>query len=487
MAACDDQRSRGRRPVPEAVDVVIVGSGPNGLAAAIEFGRRGHFVQVFEAASTVGGGTRSAELTVPGLVHDTCSAIVPFAVASPFFRTLDLSRYGVEMVHPPAPLAHPLDDGSAAVLERSIDDTAASLGPDTKAYRKLMQRYAEHSDDIIEDLLGPFRIPRHLFVTTRFGIHAIRSVAGLVKRFETDHARALLAGIGAHAVLPLDKSPTGGIAVMLGMLGHSEGWPMVKGGTQVLADAMASHVRDLGGTIVTDRRIASMAELPNARAYMFDVTPRELAAIAGDRLPARFLRGLSRFRYGQGVFKLDAALSEPIPWKAEECRRAATVHVGGRFENLAASEAAVWQGRHADEPYVIVAQQSLFDGSRSKDGSQALWAYCHVPSGSTFDMTERIEAQIERYAPGFRDVVTARHTMTAAQMEAHNPNYIGGDINGGVQDLGQLFTRPTVRFDPYSTPDRSIYLCSSSTPPGGGVHGMGGYHAARSALRRVFS
>ena len=470
-----------------SIDAAVVGAGPNGLAAAIELARHGHSVEVFEAAQTIGGGARSAELTLPGLVHDVCAAIVPLAEASPFFRSVDLSRYGLEMVHPPIPVAHPLEDGTAVVLERSVDETAAAFGADARAYRSLMGTFARRGDDLIAEVLGPLRPPRHPLLMARFGLQALRSIAGLVKRFDTPAPRALLAGIGAHANLPLDSSPTGGVALLLGMLAHSVGWPLVKGGTQVVADAMAAHLRELGGSVATGHRVATMGELPKARAYIFDVTPRELATIAGAELPDSFSRRLERFRYGPGVFKLDAALSEPVPWKAEACRRTATVHIGGEFEKLAGSEADVWAGRHPEDPYVIVAQQSLFDPSRVADGKHTLWAYCHVPSGSTIDMTERIESQIEKFAPGFKDVIVARHTRTAAEMEAHNPNYIGGDINAGVQDLRQLFTRPTARFDPYSTPNRSIYLCSSSTPPGGGVHGMGGYHAARSAMRRVFS
>jgi phytoene dehydrogenase-like protein len=470
-------------PNPAAV---VVGSGPNGLAAAIAIARQGHSVLVIEGADTAGGGTRSAELTLPGFTHDVCSAVHPMAVASPFFKTLPLAEHGLEWIHPPTPFAHPLDDGTAAVLERSVDATADTLGEDARAYRHLMGPLAKAADGLFSDLLGPFRIPRHPFAAMRFGLRAIRSGTGLANAwFRTDRAKAILAGLAAHSVLPLDRSPVAAITIMLGLAGHAVGWPIPRGGSQKIADALVSYFRSLGGVIETGRPVKSLDELPPAKAVLLDVTPRQLLALTGDKLPGRYRRALERYRYGPGVFKVDWALSGPIPWKAPECRRAGTVHVGGTIEEVAAAEAAPWRGEHAERPFVLLAQPSLCDPTRAPEGKHTAWGYCHVPSGSTTDMTERIEAQIERFAPGFRDLVLARHTMNTAAMEQYNPNYIGGDITGGVNDWWQLFTRPVIRLNPYTTPKRGLYLCSSSTPPGGGVHGMCGYFAAQAALRRM--
>jgi phytoene dehydrogenase-like protein len=464
----------------------VVGSGPNGLAAAIEIARAGRSVLVLEAEETLGGGTRSAELTLPGFLHDICSAIHPLAACSPFLKSLPLDDHGLQLLQPPLALAHPFDDGSAAVLDRSIDVTSSLLGRDGAAYRKLMDPLARDAAKLIPELLGPMRLPRHPRMLAGFGLKAVRSAAGLTKSsFEEDRARSLFAGLAAHSMMPLERRPTAAFGLMLGVLGHTAGWPVARGGSQAIADSLASYLRSLGGEILLGRRVESMRDLPPARVVLFDVTPRQLLRIAGDHLPDRYRRRLARYRYGPGVFKMDWALEGPVPWKAEECGRAGTVHLGGTFAEIAASEAAVGSGQLPDNPYVLVAQQSLFDPSRSPEGRETLWAYCHVPSGSTFDMTERIEGQIERFAPGFRDLVLGRSAMPPAEVERHNANYVGGDINGGLQDLRQLFARPAFRLNPYSTPNREVFICSSSTPPGGGVHGMCGYFAARAALRQT--
>lgn len=465
------------------LDAVVVGAGPNGLAAAIELARAGHSVTVLEAASTAGGGVRSAELTEPGFVHDVCSAIHPLLLASPFFQSLDLAALGVEIVQPPAPFAHPLDGGRAVVVERSVAETARGLGADGAPYTRLFGPLVPRARSLAGQFLGPFKLPRHPFVTASFGLRALRSATGLARRFEGEEARAVIAGIAAHSMLPLTTPSTGGYALMLGLLAHAVGWPLVRGGSQKIAEALTTELEALGGRIETERLVTSMDELPDASAYLFDLTPRQLLAIAGDRLAGRYRRALTRYRYGPGVCKVDLALDGPIPWANPEIRRAGTVHLGGTFEEIAASEAAANRGEHHDRPYVLLAQQSLFDSSRAPDGRHTVWAYAHVPHGSERDVSGAIEAQVERFAPGFRDRIIARHVFHAAGLERYNANYVGGDINGGAQDLRQLFTRPAVRFNPYSTPAEGIFLCSSATPPGGGVHGMCGHYAARSADR----
>ncbi len=472
----------------EAPDAIVVGSGPNGLAAAITLARAGRSVVVYEGQPTVGGGMRSAELTLPGFVHDICSTVQGTSVASPFFRDLDLGRFGADLIDPPAPLAHPLDGGRAAILERSVAATAAGLGTDAAAYRRLMGPLVRDADKIMDLVLGPiFRIPRHPLAMARFGRLARRSAVGLLSgRFRGDEARALLAGVSAHSMLRLERPLTASFGLALAVTAHAYGWPIVRGGTQHLADALAAELRSLGGEIVTDHPVRSLADLPPARAILFDTTPRALARIAGDELPDRYRRRLEGFRYGPGIVKVDWALSAPIPWQADGVERAGTVHVGGTMDEIRAAEADVAGGRHPERPFVLVVQPSRFDPTRAPAGGHTGWAYCHVPSGSTFDMTERIEAQIERFAPGFGETILARSVRLPADIEADNPNYIGGDINGGIQDLRQLFTRPVARLDPYGTPARGLYLCSSSTPPGGGVHGMCGVWAARSALRHEF-
>ena len=466
-------------------DAIVVGSGPNGLGAAIVLARAGRSVLVLEAKETIGGGMRSAELTRPGFVHDVCSAIHPMALGSPFLRELPLAVHGLELIHPPSPLAHPFDDGTAAILERSVEATADGLGADAESYRRLMGPLAGAADAVIGDVFGPLRAPRHPVATARFGLVGLRSAKGLAtRRFETDRARGLFAGIAAHSMLPLTSPITAAAGLVLGLMGHAFGWPLAHGGSQRIADAMGSLLREQGGEIATSRPVSSIAELPPSTAILFDLTPRQVLRIAGDRFPARYRRRLARYRYGPGVCKLDWALDGPIPWRAESCARAATVHLGATLEEIAHSEAEVWHGRHPERPYVLLAQQSPFDPTRAPDGKHTAWAYCHVPSASPQDMSERIEGQVERFAPGFRDLILERSVITATEIEMYNANYVGGDINGGIQDVRQLFTRPAARLVPYATPARGVYICSSSTPPGGGVHGMCGYFAAQAALRR---
>ncbi|MBI4928430.1 MAG: NAD(P)/FAD-dependent oxidoreductase [Anaerolineae bacterium] len=469
-------------------DAVIIGAGPNGLAAAITLARQGLRVMVLEAKATPGGGTRTAELTLPGFRHDICSAIHPLGVASPFMRSLPLEQFGVEWIFPPAAVAHPLDDGTAVVMERSVAETAAGLGEDGPAYRRLLGPLARQWKKIVDDLLGPLPLPpRHPLTLMRFGLPALFPAAALARlAFRGVRARAVFAGLAAHAMLPLEQPATAAYGLTLGMLAHSVGWPMARGGSQAIADAMTAYLGSLGGEVRTHCTVRSMNDLPPARAYLFDLTPRQILSITGDRLPAGYRRQLSGYRYGPGVFKVDYALSEPAPWKAEGCRRAATIHLGGSLEEIAASERAPGKKEHAQRPFVLFVQQTPFDPSRAPAGLHTAWAYCHVPAGSNVDMTGVIEQQIERFAPGFRDLVLARSTCTADEMEAYNPNYIGGDINGGVQDLLQLYTRPVARISPYTTPARDIFICSSSTPPGGGVHGMCGTFAAQAALKQIF-
>jgi phytoene dehydrogenase-like protein len=467
-------------------DAIVVGSGPNGLAAAIVLAQAGVSVLVLEGEDAVGGGLRTEELTLPGFKHDVCSAIHPLGVASPFLKTLPLERHGVEWIHPGAPLAHPFDDGTAAVLERSIEETAATLGGDGERYRKLMEPLVRHGPELMEEILAPLHAPRHPLVLARFGARGLLPVERLARvAFRGERARGILAGMAAHSMLPLTRALTGAVGLTLGVLGHMVGWPLARGGSQAIADALVAHLRELGGEVETGRRVTSLAELGDARTILLDVTPRQFLAIGGDRLPAGYRRRLERYRYGPGVFKLDWALDGPIPWRAEACTRAGTVHLGATLEEMTVSERAVWRGTTAERPYTLVAQQTLFDPSRAPEGKHTAWAYCHVPNSWAGDMTDAIEAQVERFAPGFRERVLARSAMGPAAMEAHNPNYVGGDINGGVADLRQLFTRPVARLTPSSTPLPGVFICSSSTPPGGGVHGMCGFHAANAALRHL--
>jgi len=466
-------------------DAVVVGSGPNGLAAAIRLAQEGLSVLVAEANDTIGGGARSAELTLPGFVHDTCSAVHPMAVASPFFRQLPLEKYGLSWVEPELALAHPLDNGTAAVLQRSVRATAIGLGQDQAGYERLMKPLAANWEALAAELLQPLlHLPRHPLLLARFGLRAVHSATGLARnRFAGEPARALLAGMAAHSFLPLEQSPAAAYALVLATMGHAVGWPFPRGGAQRLADALAARLRALGGELATQVRVESIDQLPLARAVLLDLTPRPVLRLAGHRLPLSYRSRLQRFRYGPGVFKIDYAMDWPIPWKAAACARAGTVHLGGTLEEIAASERDAAQGQPPERPFTILSQPSLFDATRAPEGCHVAWAYCHVPNSSAFDMTERIESQIERFAPGFRDRILARRVMNCQELELQNANLVGGDINGGAGDWPQMLARPVLSPTPYRTPTPGIYLCSASTPPGGGVHGMCGFHAAEAALR----
>ncbi len=477
-------------PARPALDAIVVGAGPNGLSAALTLARAGRSVRVYEAAPTIGGGTRTAELTLPGFRHDVCSTIVPLTMASPFLRTIDWAALGVELVHPEAPLGHPLDGGRAAILERSFIATAASLDVDRRtddgsAWRRLFGPLARDAEKLSDELLRPVvHVPRHPLALARFGPPAMRSAHGLARaRFDGPAARALFAGLAAHSMVALDRPMTASFGLVLGMYAHAVGWPMVRGGVAGLTDVLAAEVRRLGGEIATGHRIDDIDDLPPARVVLLDTTPRAALALAGDRIPPRTRRAYERFRYGAGAFKVDWALSGPVPWTAEGIRRVATVHLGGTIEEIVRSERQVAAGRAPDRPFTLFAQYHRWDPSRAPDGKTTAWAYCHVPAGSDVDMTDRVEAQVERFAPGFRDLIIGRASHGPAQLEAYDANYVGGDINAGISDIRQLLFRPTVSLDPYHA-GPGLYLCSSSTPPGGGVHGMSGHLAARSALRR---
>jgi phytoene dehydrogenase-like protein len=469
-------RPRARSPLVDSgrrkLDAVVVGAGPNGLAAAITLAQAGRSVRVIEAQDTVGGGSRTAELTLPGFRHDVCSAIHPFAAASPFFRSLELD---IEWIDPPAALAHPFDDGSALLVRRSLDETAAAAG---RGYRALIAPAAA----VAPDLLGPLScLARKPVVAGSFAVRAMRGAVTAAKRLESERARALFLGAAAHSVLPLEGAGTAGFGMVLLGLAHQVGWPFPRGGSQALADALAQRLLDLGGEIETGRSVTSLRELPPAHTVICDITPRQLLALAADTLPPRYRRRLERWRYGPGVFKLDYALDGPIPWRAPEVAEAATVHLGATEQEIADSERAPWQGRHADKPFVLLAQHTLFDDTRAPAGKHTAWAYCHVPHGSTLDMRERVEAQIERFAPGFRDRVLACAAQTTEQLERHNANLVGGDISGGANLLIQ-----TIAPRSHATPLPWLFLCSASTRPGAGVHGMCGNLAARRALRRRY-
>ncbi len=468
-------------------DAVVVGSGPNGLSAAIRLAQEGWSTLVVEAADTPGGGARTAELTLPGFRHDICSAVHPMGIASPFLSTLPLAKHGLEWIHPEIPLAHPLDGGGAALMHRSVEATAAELGPDRRRYQRLYGPMVEGAQPLFRQLLGPLRWPTSPLRVARFGISALRPSTGLARwKFRGEAARALFAGHAAHSVMPLGAPCTSAIGLMLSIAGHAVGWPFARGGSGQLTTALVSYLKSQGGEVICGWRVASIDELPAARAYLFDTAPGALAAIARDRLPGGYLRRLRRFRHGPGLFKVDWALDGPIPWAAAGARRAGTVHVGGTMAEIARAETLACTGRgHPERPFVLLAQPTVCDPSRAPDGKHVAWGYCHVPHGSTADMTGPIEAQIERFAPGFRDRVAHRSTMTCAAYEKHNPNLVGGDITGGMNSWSQLFTRPVARLNPYTTPERDIYICSSSTPPGGGVHGMCGFWAAEAALRRA--
>ena len=472
----------------EEYDAIIVGSGPNGLAAAITLAREGCSVLVIEANSRIGGGARSAELTLPGFVHDLCSAVHPLAAGSPFFKTLPLERFGLEWTQPEIPLAHPLGDGTAACLHRNLNFTAQQLTGDTRAYRRLMEPIARDWEKLAPEFLQPMlHLPRHPVVLARFGIGALCPATLLCRTmFKRDPARALFAGVAAHSFLALEALASSAFGLVLGAAGHVVGWPSPRGGSQSISNALANYLRELGGRIETNRPVENLKDLPISRAVLLDVSVWEFLRVAGAQLPRGYRRRLEAFRHGPGIFKIDYALSEPVPWKADACRRAGTIHLGGTMNEIAAAERDVGRGEIPKQPFTLLAQQSLFDTTRAPRGQHTLWAYCHVPFGCNLDMTDAIESQIERFAPGFRDCVLARHKMSGADLQRSNANLTGGDINGGAANLIQLIARPIFSATPYRTPLAGVYLCSASSPPGGGVHGMCGYHAARAALRDIF-
>jgi phytoene dehydrogenase-like protein len=469
-------------------DAVVVGSGPNGLSAAVALARKGLAVRVYEAAGSPGGGTRTAEVTVPGFRHDVCSSVHPFGIGSPFFRALKLERYGLEWAHPEVALAHPLDGGRAAALYTSLDQTREALGEDGESWADLFEPLAREWPRLADSALRPLiGIPPRPLLMAKFGMRAVWPAWSFAnRRFETDEARALFLGIAAHSMLPSKAAFTASFGLMMIAAGHAVGWPFARGGSAAITDALVTYLRELGAEVVCHKPVRSLDDLPPARAYLFDVTPRQLLAITGDRFSGLYRRQLERYRYGPGVFKLDYALSGPMPWTAEACGRAGTVHVCGGPKEVEESERAASAGRTAERPFIIAAQASVAEPTRAPEGQHTLWAYCHVPNGSTEDMTPRIEAQFDRFAPGWRDLVIGRAAMGPGQMADYNENYIGGDISGGSHAGLQMFFRPAIRLNPYTTPDPSIFLCSSSTPPGGGVHGMCGYHAAKEAWKRHF-
>jgi phytoene dehydrogenase-like protein len=469
-------------------DAVVCGSGPNGLAAAVTLARAGLSVLVVEGHDTPGGGTRTLELTLPGFRHDVCSTVHPLGIASPFFAALaaDLARHGLSFVHADVPAAHVLDDGHAVLLQRSVEATAEGLGADAAAYREFVATFVERYAELLPMILGPLRAPASPLLLGRFGLSALRSARSAVSRFREPFAPALVAGMAAHAMLPLEAAGTASFALVLMLTGHAVGWPLVRGGSQSITTALVALLEERGGELELGHMVSSLSELPPARAYLLDVSPRALVSLVGAELPAAYKARLRRFSYGPGVFKMDWALSQPIPWRDPNCARASTVHLGGTFEQVATAERMVHAGELANHPFVLLTQPTLVDPQRAPPDRHIAWAYCHVPHASSANAARSIEHQIERAAPGFRDIVLARASKSAVEVESYNPNYVGGDINSGLARLSQLFFRPVVAADPYATGADNVFLCSSSTPPGGGVHGMCGYWAARSALRRRF-
>lgn len=468
-------------------DAVIVGSGPNGLAAAITLAKQGLKTLVLEGADTPGGGTRTSELTLPGFRHDVCSAIHPMALASPFFQGLELEREGVKWIHPGCPVAHPLDGGEAVLMHRSVTQTAEGLGVDASPYFRLMQTLTHKWEYIDREVLGPLSMPRRPFSLAWFGLHALWPAKAFLRSwFRNPRTRALLAGIAAHCILPLEWMPSMSVALVMTAVAHRYGWPLPEGGSQAITTAMVNVLQRLRGRVECNQWVRQWSDIPPARLVLLDITPAQFLQLAGSRLPWLYRRQLQAFQGGPAIFKIDYALDGPVPWRNAEVGRAGTVHLGGTLEEMCVAERRVWQGKVPSRPYVLVSQPSLFDPSRAPQGKHVLWAYCHVPRGCDADMTEAIEGQLERFAPGFKERVLQRHIMPPAAMQAYNPNYQAGDISGGALLLTQLWTRPTLRWSPYSTPLKGVYLCSSSTPPGGGVHGMCGYHAALAAYRARF-
>ncbi len=466
-------------------DAVIIGSGPNGLAAGIRLASAGVKVLILEAHEKIGGGTRTADLTLKGFHHDVCSSVHPMGVVSPYFKTLPLDKHGLEWIFPEASVAHPLAGRPAVFLTRSLEETAARLGIDGEHYTKMLRHFVCCAEELIAGALSPAKFPRHPILMARFGLEAIRTAESLASRFRTEEAKALIAGCAAHSILPLDKSLTAAVALVFLITGHMQNWAVAKGGSQSITKALASYFRSLGGEIRTGHRVASAADLPPARAYLFDTSPKALAEGFAGVLPAGYVRRLKKFRYGLGIFKVDYALKHSIPWRDANILKASTVHIGGTLAEIAAAEKEVWSGKHPQKPFVLLTQQSEFDATRAPKGKHTLWAYCHVPNGSTVDMSAAIEGQIERFAPGFRDTILKRHSMHTADFATYNANYVGGAITGGVSDLAQFLTRPVARLNPYTTPNERIFLCSASTPPGGGVHGMCGFNAAETVLARI--
>ncbi|MBM4267444.1 MAG: NAD(P)/FAD-dependent oxidoreductase [Deltaproteobacteria bacterium] len=467
-------------------DAVVVGAGPNGLAAGIELARAGASVAVLEGGDTIGGGTRVAELTLPGFVHDVCSGAHPMGILSPFFRELPMAKHGLEWVLPGASVAHPREGAPAVLLWRSLERTCAELGRDAARYRRMIEPFLVEPHALLRDLLGPLRFPERPVDFVRFGALALWPATWVARAlFREEPARSLFAGCAAHSILPLSQPATAALGLIFAITAHVAEWPVARGGSAAITNALARYFESLGGSIRTSHPVRTAADLPPARSFLFDTDPRQLADVAGPALPSGYVRRLRRYRYGPGVFKMDFALDGPIPWSDPRCLEASTVHVGGTLAEIAASERAMWRGEHSERPFLIVVQQSQFDASRAPAGKHTGYAYCHVPHGSTVDMSERIESQIERFAPGFRERILARHRMTTMDLQRSNPNYVGGAITGGAADVTQLYTRPVARLDPYSTPNPRVWICSAATPPGGGVHGMCGFHAARSVLRRL--
>lgn len=467
-------------------DAVIIGSGPNGLAAGIYLQQRGLSTLIVEASDSVGGGMRTAQLTLDGFQHDVCSAVHPTGFLSPYFKTLELEKFGLEWVFPEASVAHPLDDENAVILYKSIDKTAESLGKDFKTYKSLLTPLAERMDWLLEDSLKPLGIPKHPLFLAKFGMKAALPASFYANiKFKEKRTKALFAGCAAHSILPFEKLMTTALGLVFLASGHAVDWPVALGGSQSIANALENLYKSLGGKVQCNHRVVDFSQLPDARAFLFDTDPFQLAEIARYELPKAYSKRLKKYNFGPGVFKIDYALSEPIPWKDKNCLKASTVHLGGTIEEISAAERDTWYGKHPEKPYVLLSQQSQFDKTRAPAGKHTCWAYCHVPNGSDKDMSAIIENQIERFAPGFKDCIIAKSSMSTKAFHRYNPNYVGGAVTGGAADITQLFTRPVARLNPYSTPNKKIFICSASTPPGGGVHGMNGFHAAKSVLKYI--
>jgi phytoene dehydrogenase-like protein len=472
----------------KSYDAIVIGAGPNGLSAAIQLARHGLSVCIFESNKQIGGGARSEQLTLPNFIHDVCSAVHPMGCVSPFFNTLPLREHGLEWIESPLALAHPFDDEPAAFLSKSIQQTAENLERDKQSYLDLIGPFVNNTETLLTEILKPLRIPKHPFLMARFGLAAMRSASDLANsKFKTPRGKAIFSGCAAHSMVALNKIATASFGISLAIVAHLVGWPIIKGGSQKVIDCLQKYFTSLGGEIETGRKIESIKSLPAARAILMALTPKQVATVAGYQLPQKFRDRLLKYRYGPGIFKIDWALDGPIPWKDPACSRSATLHLGSTFDEILQSESDAWNGKISSKPFVILAQPSLFDSTRAPAGKHTGWAYCHVPHGSDLDMIEAIENQVERFAPGFKDLILARHTFNSTQLHQHNENIIGGDIGGGANNFMQFIARPVFKWDPYSTPNSRIFICSSSTPPGGGVHGMCGYNAANSVLEKVFN